>query len=55
MNGHSNKEEAAGTVYKASLPFLKAGECERVKGRLSDVVQGMKEDCQQTRNRGFHM
>ena len=35
MNGHSDKEEAAGTVYKASLPFLKVDECERMKGKLS--------------------
>lgn len=26
-----DKEEAAGTVYNASLPFLKVDECERVK------------------------
>jgi hypothetical protein len=55
MNGQSNKEEAAGTVYKASLPFLKADECERVKGQLSDIAKGMKEDRQQNRSRGFHM
>ena len=26
MNGQPDKEEAAGTVYNASLPFLKADE-----------------------------
>ena len=55
MNGQSDKEEAAGTVYNASLPFLKADECERVKGQLSDIAKGMKEDRQQSRSRGFHM
>ena len=55
MNGQLDKEEAAGTVYNASLPFLKADECERVKGQLSDIAKGMKEDCLQTRNRNIHM
>ncbi len=55
MNGHSDKEEAAGTVYNASLPFLKVDECERVKGQLSDIDQDMKEERQQNRSRGFHM
>ena len=55
MNGHSDKEEATGSVYNASLPFLKADECERVKGQLSVIVQDMKEEQQQTRSRGFHM
>ena len=55
MNGQSDKEEAAGTVYNASLPFLKADECERVKGQLSYIVQDMKEEKQQSRSRGFHM
>jgi len=50
-----DKEEAAGTVYNASLPFLKADECERVKGQLSDIVQNMKEERQQSRSRGLHM
>ena len=36
MNGQPDKEEAAGTVYNASLPFLKVDECERVKGQLAD-------------------
>jgi len=27
MNGQPDKEEAAGTVYNASLPFLKVDEC----------------------------
>lgn len=53
--GHSDKEEAAGTVYNASLPFLKVDECERVKGQLSYIVQDMKEEKQQSRSRGFHM
>ena len=34
MNGQSDKEEAAGTVYNASLPFLNGDERERVKGQL---------------------
>ena len=55
MNGQSDKEEAAGTVYNASLPFLKVDECERVKGQLADVAQDMKEERQQNRSRGFHM
>ena len=54
MNGQPDKEEAAGTVYNASLPFLKADECERVKGQLSDIAQDMKEERQQSRSRGFH-
>ena len=55
MNSQSNKEEAAGTVLKASLPFLKSDECEKVKGQLSYIVQDMKEERQQSRSRGFHM
>ena len=55
MNGLSDKAEAAGTVYNVSLPFLKVDECERVKGQLSDIAKGMKEDRQQNRSRGFHM
>ena len=39
MNGQLDKEEAAGTVYNALLPFLKVDECERVKGQLADVAQ----------------
>ncbi len=35
MNSLADKEEAAGTVFNASLPFLKVDECERVKGRLA--------------------
>ena len=50
-----DKDEAAGTVYNASLPFLKVDECERVKGQLSDIDQDMKEERQQNRSRGFHM
>ena len=34
------------------LPFLKADECERVKGQLSDIAQDMKEERQQSRSRG---
>ena len=55
MNSQSDKEEAAGTVFKASLPFLKSDECEKVKGQLSYIVQDMKEERQQSRSRGFHM
>ena len=55
MNSQSDKEEAAGTVLKASLPFLKSEECEKVKGQLSYIVQDMKEERQQSRSRGFHM
>ena len=55
INSQLDKEKAAGTVLNASLPFLKSDECERVKGQLSDVVQGMKEDCQQSRRRGFRL
>ena len=55
MNSQSDKEAAAGTVLKASLPILKSDECEKVKGQLSYIVQEMKEEQQQSRNRGFHM
>jgi hypothetical protein len=55
MNGQPDKEKAAETVYNASLPFLNREECERVKGQLSAISKDMKEDCQQNRNRGFHM
>ena len=55
MNSQPDKEEAAGTVLKASLLFLKYEECERVKGQLSYIVQDMKEDRQQSQGRGFHM
>ena len=55
MNGQTDKDEAANTVLNASRPFLKANECERVKGQLSYIVRDMKEECQQTRSRGFHM
>jgi len=55
MNGQSDKEKAAGTVYNATLPFLKADECERVKGQLSYIVQHMKEEHQKSQNRGYHM
>jgi len=55
MNGQPDKEEAAGTVFNASLPFLKVDECERMKGKLSAISQDMKEACLQTRNRNIHM
>ncbi len=55
MNGQTDMDEAANTVLNASRPFLKANECERVKGQLSYIVQDMKEECQQNRGRGFHM
>ena len=55
MNSQPDKEEAAGTVLQASLPFLKSDECERVKGQLSYIVHDMKEERQQSRSHGFHM
>ena len=55
MNSQPDMEKAADTVYNASLPFLNREECERVKGQLSAISKDMKEDCQQNRNRGFHM
>ena len=55
MNSQSDKEDAAGTVLNASLPFLKSDECEKVKGQLSYIVQEMKEEQQQNQSRGFHM
>ena len=55
MNSQPDKEEAAGIVLNASLPFLKSDEHERVKGQLSYIVQDMKEDCQQSQSRGYHM
>ena len=55
MNGQTNKDEAANTVLNASRPFLKANECERVKGQLSYIINDMKEEQQQGRSRGFHM
>ena len=55
MNSRSDKEEAADTVLKASLPFLKSDECEKVKGQLSYIVQDMKEERLQSRSRGFHV
>ena len=54
MNGQPDKDEAADTVLNASLPFLKADECELVKCELSGIVQEMKEEHQQSRNQGFH-
>ena len=55
MNSQPDKEEAAGTVLNASLPFLKSDECEKVKGQLNFIVQDMKEECQHTRSRGLHL
>ena len=55
MNSQPDKEKAVETVYNASLPFLNREECERVKGLLSAISKDMKEDCQQNRNRGFHI
>ena len=55
MNSQPDKEEVAGIVLNASLPFLKSDEHERVKGQLSYIVQDMKEDCQQSQSRGYHM
>ena len=55
MNGQTDKDEAANTVLNASRPFLKANECERVKGQLSYIVNDMKVEQQQSRSRGFHM
>jgi len=55
MNGQPNKDGAADTVLNASRPFLKSDESERVKGQLSYIVQDMKEEHQQNRNRNIHM
>lgn len=55
MNSLPDKEEAAGTVLNASLPFLKADECVRVKGQLADIAQDMKEGLRQNQRRRFHM
>ena len=55
MNGQTDKDEAANAVLNASRPFLKADECERVKGQLSYIVRDLKEERQQTHSRGFHM
>ena len=55
MNSQPDKEESAGTVYNASLPFLKVDECERVKGQLADIAQDMKEGLRQNQRRRFHM
>ena len=35
--------------------LVKGDECERVKGQLSYIVQDIKEERQQGRNRGYHM
>ena len=55
MNSQPDKDEAADEVFNASRPFLKADECERVKGQISYIVRDMKEERQQSRSRGFHM
>jgi len=39
MNSQPDKDEAAGTVLKTSLPFLKYDEHERVKGQLSPKIR----------------
>lgn len=36
------------------FPFLKADECERVKGNLFDIALDMKEERKQRQSRGFH-
>ena len=55
MNGQPDKDKAADEVLNASHPFLKAKECERVKGQLSYIARDLKEERQQSRNRGFQM
>jgi len=55
MNSQPDKEKAADTVLNASLSFLKSDEHERVKGQLSDIVQDMKEERQQSLSRRYHM
>ena len=55
MNGQPDKDKAADEVLNASRPFLKADECERVKGQLSYIARDMKEERQQSRSRGFHI
>ena len=55
MNGQPDKDKAADEVFNASRPFLRADECERVKGQLSYIAQDMKEERQQSRSRGFHI
>ncbi len=50
----TDTDETAGTVFNASLPFLKADECERVKGNLFDIALDMKEERKQRQSRGFH-
>ena len=55
MNGQPDKNVAADTVLKSSLPFLKSDECEKVKGQLSYIVQDMKEERQQSRGCEFHL
>ena len=55
MNSQPDKEEAAGTVLNASLPFLKSDECERVKRQLADIAQDMKEGLRQNQRCRFHM
>lgn len=55
MNGQPDKDKAADEVLNASHPFLKADECERVKGQLSYIARDIKEERQQSRSRGFHL
>lgn len=52
MNNLTNKEEAAGNVLNASLPFLKSDEYERVKGNLFDIALDMKKERQQGHSYG---
>ena len=55
MSGQPDKEEAADIVLNASLPFLKADDCKRVKSQLDDIAQDMKEEHKQSRSRGFRL
>ena len=55
MNSQPDKAEAAGTMLKASLLFLKSDECERVKGQLFYIVQYIKKKRQQHQILRFHM
>ena len=55
INSQPDKEETADLVLNASLPFLIADECKRVKGQLSYIVNDMKNECLQSRSRGFYI
>ena len=52
MNSQPDKDEAAGIVLNASLPFLKSDEYERVKGNLFDIALDMKKERQQGHSYG---